>query len=98
MMTCIIPNYASMPKVRSALKRTNARELITEWKDCTTKLNTRPSFATVSQMSSQSASMVSIAHLLTPLKILKFAYSVMSKTRTKILSFIYTTLKQSGAP
>lgn len=87
-----------MPRARSALKKTDVRELITELKDSITKQNTRQNSAIVSQMSNQSANMVSIVHSLIPSRILKFAYSVMSKTRIKISNSTSSISRQSGVP
>lgn len=97
-MTCTILSCASMPRARSALKKTDARELITELKDFIIKQSTRQNSAIASQMSNQSANMVSIAHSLIPSRISRFDYSVMSRTRIRTSSSTSTTLRQSGVP
>jgi hypothetical protein len=68
MMIYTLQSYANLLRQKNAQNMIDAKEPTTELSVCITKISTKPSFATASQIRSVSANTVTIAPLRTQLK------------------------------
>ena len=98
MMTTTHQSSANLLRPRNAQKRSDVGELIIEWKGFIIKISIKQNSAIASPTKFNNVSMANIVPLLTLSKILRLDWFIICYPQTKILIFISSTLRLSGAP
>ena len=91
-------SFANLPTLKNVLKEINVGERITGSSAYITKINTKPSFATVILAKLEDVNTENIAPLLILLRTLKSASFTIWYHNRQILIFTFSISKQNGVP